>query len=352
MEVYAQNSLFNVEGIFENFGSLIWTDRYMASGDFELLLPRGEDTYDLLNRTSYLSIPSSEETMVVESVEEEEHVKVTGRSLSSIMDRRICDVTSVAPSSNTLTAFLRYLVLHNMGALATIPERRVDFLNIDTTPPVDFVDPTVFDVVKYGDYLYDAVQKLCVSNSLGFTIRNRPGSVLMYFKLYYGEDKTNHTFQTVFSESIGNIQDVRRLKSDKAHKNVAVVNLPPWDSAAVGVGEIWRVNRFGVVPSGLDRREVWTDASELRRDETFNATNKPSRAVQWGYQTLVGFPKANEIDFKVVENSPYKYGVDYGLGDIVPVLDSLGEVIPHRVTEYIQSYGPEGSAEYPTLSAI
>lgn len=250
MEIYAQDDAFDVKGVFENFNSLIWTDRYTASGDVELSLPRGEATNELLKQSTYLKIPTSKETMVIETVDEEEVVKVTGRSLSSIMDRRICDVGGGTPAGNTLTAFLRYLVGANIGQAAAIPERRVPLFNIDTAAPVDFIDPTVFDLVKYGDGLYDAVQKLCAEHSLGFTVRNNLGSATMSFILYNGFDHTGWAYSTVFSESIGNIQDVRRLKSDKGLKNVAVVNLPPWDTSVVGVGELWRVHK------GADRKSV------------------------------------------------------------------------------------------------
>lgn len=50
--------------------------------------------------------------------------------------------------------------------------------------------------------------------------------------------------------------------------------------------------------------------------------------------------------------SPYIYGVDYYLGDIVKLVGDYGLSTKARVTEYTRSYGPAGYKSFPTLEAI
>ena len=50
------------------------------------------------------------------------------------------------------------------------------------------------------------------------------------------------------------------------------------------------------------------------------------------------------------QNSTYKYGVDYGLGDLVELRDSSGNINVMRVTEQIFVSDKEGIRSYPTLT--
>lgn len=350
MEIHVQNSSFRDINLIENYSSLIWTERYSPAGDFALVLPVTDVNRDILKTAVYFRIPSSKKTMVVETIEEKDVFTVKGRCLKTWLERRVVETTGpTAPTS--LTDLIVRLLNYNAAGLASPTERQFPFFNVYGALPAGFTDTTTYDPVKYGDNLYAAVMHLCDGQSLGWDIINPLATLVSEFHFYYGQDLSYHgTDLVVFSKSIGNIQNVTQLQSDVSLKNVAVVNLPPWDGS-LGVGEIWHINNGVSTPSGLARREVWTDASELRKDLTFNSTNKPDRAASWGRQELTLHPSTNSIDFEMAETI-YTYGVDYNLGDIVVVVNSYGENVKHRVTEYIQSFGPEGDAAYPTLTAI
>jgi hypothetical protein len=355
MDIHAQDEDFQDIGLIENYETLIWSERYSAFGDFDLKLPKNHEYRDLLATSSYLTIPSSKYTMCLETTEEDNSgVKVKGRSLESILDRRI--IEDAGPTAATShTNYIVKLIGYNIGGSAVVPERRVSTLFINDAVPPGFVDTTTYEPIKYGENLYATVRKLANERQLGFRILNPEASVLMSFEFYFGEDHSAfHGEPVIFSESLGNIQNVKQLKSSAPYKNLAVVNLPPWDGS-VGLGEIWRIQREATAPSGLARREVWSDATDLRKDETFDATNKPARAAAWGRQAVIGYPNINNTDFEIVPQVPgqeriYKYDVDYKLGDLVAVAGPTGAFVTHRVTEYIQSFGPEGDSEYPTLT--
>lgn len=351
MDIHVQDATYKDIGLIENYESLIWTERYAAHGDIEIKMPINIAHRDLISKAAYFTITDSDRTMLCETVSEDTAFTIKGRSLESILDRRV--VETVGPPATNLTNLIYNLVEYNMGGLAPVAARRVTNMFVKDLVPPEHVVSTDYDPVKFGENLYTVVQRLCVSGNLGFKIINRSDARTITFYTYAGYELQNERIgrkNVIFSESLGNIQDLNSLRSSLPFKNVAVTNLPPWDDTP-GVGEIWRVSN-GDTPTGLNRREVWTDASDLRRDDTFSAANKPSRAVRWGRRELIDHPSVNDFDFKVAENNLFSYPEDYELGDQVRVITRDGLVVPHRVTEYIRSYGPEGFAEYPTLSAV
>lgn len=355
MDVQVRNLISRPVGIFENYESFIWTERYAGFGEFKLLLPVNAENSKILEQAEYINISQSDRTMFVETIEDVAGVyNVSGRTLESMLERRV--VETAGPSQSTsLTDAIFNIMRYNIGGFAQPAVRQVPTLMVSGNVPSWFNDPVSYDSIKPGANLYDSVRDLCLSADLGFQILNEEGSDLFNFRIYFGRDRTLAAGNSpiIFSESSGNIHDVRRLRSSVTHKNVVHVNLPPWKDDIQGPGEIWRVsNTSRPAPEGLARREVWTDASDLRKDESFNATNKPSRAVAWGKQHLPLYPYLNQMDFELAKDSGYNYGRMYLLGDLVSVLDNDGVPFTYRVTEYIRSKGKEGSAEYPTLSRV
>jgi hypothetical protein len=351
MEIYVQNENFVEIGIIENFESLIWTERDAAFGDFELVMPISDDHRALLKDAIFFKIAASKDTMILDSITETHQYKIKGRTLVSVLEQRVVE-TSGPITSVSLTNFVVHLVLHNIGELCWVQERRIPNLIVNYNIPTNdgFVDPSEYNPLKYGENLYSAVKSNCNLQNLGFRIINPPGTDYMEFGFYYGRDLTATISRVVFSESIGNIMNVTRFKSNLPFKNVAVVNLPSETDEFSG-GQHWRIYN-GPAPTGLKRREVWSDASDLRKAEDFSWANVDSRTKAWGLLELTWYPPANDIDFEVTKNSQYVYDVDYTIGDTVMVLDNAGATIKHRVTEYIRSFGPEGYAEYPTLTAL
>lgn len=350
MDIYVLNNDYEVTALIENYDSLIWTERYYECGDFELKMPLTAKDLKTIKGAKFLRIPGTERLMTVDALDEKEDLTVKGKSFEYVLERRVIE-TSGNQTVNNIPELIMQLVLNNIGGFASPVQRQVPSFNTRLADLYDYKDPAMgYDPIAFGDNLYAAVVKLCVAADLGFKITNPMATQYTEFQVYNGRDRTENMKAVVFSESMGNIEDLTRFSTKDTLKNVAVVNLPPWDDS-VGVGEIWRVSN-GSVPSGLDRREVWTDASELRRDESFNATNKPPRAKAWGAIELTAHKATNDIDFKISETNSNIYGVDYNLGDLVTVVDNTGESLTHRVTEYIRSFGPEGDAEYPTLSVV
>lgn len=84
--------------IEEGFSSLVWTERYQEAGDFVLDIPLAKANFDVYKRGNYISFDESNESMIIETVsqtenfgssEEEPLLEISGRTLSSLLTRRV-----------------------------------------------------------------------------------------------------------------------------------------------------------------------------------------------------------------------------------------------------------------------
>ena len=92
--LYVLDTEFNIIRIEESFSSLVWTERYQECGDFVLDIPLNAANFQVYKRGNYVMFEDSDESMIVESVEineefEEPTLEVSGRALTSILERRV-----------------------------------------------------------------------------------------------------------------------------------------------------------------------------------------------------------------------------------------------------------------------
>ena len=95
MEFTVLNQNFEKIYILETYESLIWVDKFNEPGTFELYGPVSNDLLEYFKPNNYLTNDESEHVMIVEDisiesdVEDGNKIKIIGRSLESILDRRI-----------------------------------------------------------------------------------------------------------------------------------------------------------------------------------------------------------------------------------------------------------------------
>ena len=94
---------FNIVGVIDYYESFIWTDRFKSYGDFELYSGVDSKILDLCLQDYYLQINESDHMMIIDSIdittnpETGNHIKITGKSLESLLKRRIIwDQTTVS----------------------------------------------------------------------------------------------------------------------------------------------------------------------------------------------------------------------------------------------------------------
>ena len=80
--------------IEESYSSLVWTERYQEAGEFVLEIPLDAVNFKMYRRGNYLKFDDSKETMLIESLNVNDEVEdpvleISGRSLSSLLERRV-----------------------------------------------------------------------------------------------------------------------------------------------------------------------------------------------------------------------------------------------------------------------
>ena len=95
MDLTVLNTDLNAVSIIDTYESFIWTDRYCEYGDFELYTMMTNTVLGFIKQDYYVMNRDSEHVMIIEKIqitsdaENGNHVTVTGRSLESILNRRI-----------------------------------------------------------------------------------------------------------------------------------------------------------------------------------------------------------------------------------------------------------------------
>jgi hypothetical protein len=387
MEVFIFDTAFQLVKIIDSYESFIWTERYSEYGDFELYLPIDSDIVQYLKTDYYVEIRESNRTMIIEEIQINTDIdngpslKVSGRSLESILDRRI--IWNQSTFSGKLNDVVRKILYENIMAGAGA-ERCIDIFEYVDTDDEYISSITVPQIQFTGDNLYDVIKSICDAFEIGFRIttgeaeERDTGLTYFYFELYAG---TNRSYENddgteqfknphvVFSPTFDNLLDSSYFESNKALKTVTLV-------AGAGEGP----DRVKVeVPSssgagtGLSRRELFTDARDLtqesqQQDENGNITTVTLTPEEYnaalterGNEKLAECTVINSFEGGVDPGIEYKYGsehdvkmgdADYCIGDIVQVENEYGMGFRCRVSEFIRSFDSSGSMTYPTFTKI
>lgn len=336
------------------YDSLIWTIRYSTYGDFELCIPLTKESLATFKHNYYIWLPGYDKTMVIEDIqlitdiESGPKLIITGRSLESILTRRIVWKQTIL-HGNLQNAVGRLL---NENIISPEdPSRKIDnFIFEASTDPA--ITSLSIDTQFTGTELYSAINKICEKEGIGFKIILRDD--MFVFSLYAGTDRSyNQTVvpYVIFSPEFENIENTSLLDSNRDLKTIILV---------AGEGE-GHDRRTAVVESehgagqGLQRREHFTDAreissqtedGEMEEEEYFEHLKEKGREKLKENDTITVFE--GESDPKQV----FKFGRDYFMGDIIQFENEYGIKACVRVTELIHSRDLEGLNIYPTFSII
>lgn len=354
MEILVLNTNFESVYILDSFKSMIWTDRYNEYGDFEiyLTLTNNSDILKYLKEDYYLWLKESDHCMIIEDLaidsdtEDGDHLIVTGRSLESILERRIIWGQKV------LTGNLQDAIetLLNESIISpSITERKID--NFIFEPSADpRVTELIIDAQFTGNNLYDVIKKLCQSNNLGFKIVLNDNNQFV-FSLYAGADRSynqNANPWVVFSPGFENIINSNFFTSKANLKNVTLV-------AGEGEGASRKTTTVGS-GSGLNRRELFTDARDISSnvDGETSLTNEQyiAKLKARGNEKLSEHTVKTAFEGEVEATRLFKYGEDFFIGDIVQIVNEYGHEERTYISELIISQNEDGISIYPTFQII
>lgn len=407
VDIYVLDQNFKVIGIIDTYESLIWTDRFSSYGDFEIYTAFNPMLLNLCQQENYISIKESDHVMIIEGLEIETNaedgnkIRITGRSLESILDRRIIWTQTVIGGNNDTKSLpqaveflLNECIINPTKPTAQKDQRKIS--NFRFEPCTDeYINSLTVEKTQYtGDNLYEVITDLLEdqNNTVGFSILldETTSPPTFVFKLYTGTDrsydqkayietydktyqqgKTYYTYDeqtgtyveftgssfapnttyyeyrgilpyVVFSPQFDNIINTDYLDSIDKMKNVTLV-------AGEGDGAR-RTNIIVGSGEGLTRRELYTDARDLKSSDY---GGKYKEALQTrGYNKLVENSRTTSYEGQVEATRQYVFGINFFMGDIIQMSNEYGIDGNARVIEWVISESNDGYEVYPTFDAV
>ncbi len=351
MELLVLNTDFEAVAVIDAYESMIWTDRYNLYGDFEIYFTMSPSLLTYMKEDYYLWLKDSEHCMIIEDIkinadiEEGNHLVVTGRSLESILERRIIWGQRIF-RGNLQNAV--QTMMNECFISPSIVDRKVDnFIFVPSTDPK--ITALTIDNQYTGTGLYDVITGLCEENNIGFKIVLTDENKFA-FSLYAGVDRSYDQMDNpyvVFSPNFENIINSNYYSSKAGLKNVTLV-------AGEGEGASRKTAVVGSA-SGLNRRELFTDARDISSDTEDGALTDDKYLNQLktrGLKKLADNTMTTAFEGEVELTKLFKYGKDFFIGDIVQIADEYGNERAAYISELVISNSEEGLSIYPTFKTI
>ena len=356
MELLILNTKLESDSIIDTYKSLIWTDRYSAYGDFEVYTSATMNVLRQVKKGYYLWNRDSEHTMIIEDIEIQSNaefgndIAITGRSLESILTRRI--VWKTTNINGDLQNGVKRL-LDDAIINPSDPDRKIEnFIFVASEDPA-ITELTLEKQVGMGDNLYETIVDICNSKEIGFKVVLTDDRKFA-FSLYAGSDRSYDQLANpfvVFSPKFENIINSNYLDSDKKLKTITLV-------AGEGEDEA-RITRSVAIAAGagtgLDRREMYTDVRYLRKesgDTKLTDAEYGAQLEQKGLEDLAENANVTTFEGEADTTTMFVYGKDFFMGDVVQVANEYGAEAKSRVTEFITSQDANGIKAYPAFTVV
>lgn len=354
MEIYVRNPYDNYEiiAILDCFTSLIWTKRYYACGDFELYLPADDSLLDILRPNMFLTREDDDSVMVIEKfniktdAENGDYFIIAGRSLESILYRRIFDRQFTLNNTGTLADAVQAMVTEcttNRDSTPTRPRtyRQIPNLTVDTSSSFD----GAMNVQFTGQTLLDGIFSICNPRNVGVKMTLTNGMLLL--SLYQGSE-----IETTFSPEFDNLVNSSYVYDITKYTNSIEV-------AGEGEGNQRRIytalyfDPDNAPEEGLDLYELFVDArnissnnEEIPLNEYYNLLSAKAEEIHSERENTKSF------EAEVEPLASFKYKTDWNLGDIVTVTNEYDITAYPRIVEVIESWDESGYKVIPTFDAL
>lgn len=357
MEWYTLDDALRRNTVIEEYSSFIWTERYSAWGDFQIVAAYSPDCKALLAPGVMLGMQGSYRVMIIDTAVDAEDedgsrtLTITGKSMEALLDDRVAmpGLASTTATPNWVingtpdyVANFMFLDVCVDGAISdndTIPFYTNGRLLQQGNIPLPSVEITT---TLTPDSLYNSIKSVCDTYSLGFRLVKNGELGQIYFEIYTGNDLTTGQqimSPVIFDPVLGTLEQQSQLVSTATLKTIAYVFAT---NGAV------TVNAPGIDAnvSGFDRKVLLVNSS----NDGDAGPDLNTALMQEGLQALAAQQKIYSFDGQLPPNIPYVYGVDYNLGDLVEERDEAGNISLMLVTEQIFSSDDTGDKSYPTLS--
>lgn len=356
MELFILDTGFETLKIIDKFESLLWTIRYSSYGDFELYTVVDLEELPFFKKGYYVWIRETNRYMFIEKieissdVEDGAHLKVTGRSLESILNRRI-NYTETNYSGNLQAGIKKLLNDNIISPTDYASYRRIsNFIFKDSTDP-NITSLTLETKFERGMNIGEAVQKICDAEDLGYRITLSETKQFV-FELYKGTDRSYDQFEVpyvIFSPKFDNIINSEYVDTDEDFKNVVFVYSERQEEGVTYTNKREVYGKHSLV-TGLRRREMYLDFSGSNDENS--GTSLTNQMKQAGKEALSEYQIQTAFEGQVDATLMFRFEEDFFMGDVVQIANEYGIESKSRVTEILWSQTNQGLEVYPTFTTV
>ena len=361
----ARNSNREIIGILDDFQSIIWETNYYSTGAFEVYLQAVPQYINVLQIGNYVTRPDDENIGIIENINVEyseefgKMIAASGRFAKSILDRRIIynasgnttgklSISPVISSGLVETAVRKLVTDHIISSPQTA--RNISFITLGelqgiTKKIVDESGKNTQVQTSFGNLL-EYTDEMLHSYELGAKMVFDRETLQLKYTVYEGKDRSRNNTQNnlpiIMSQEYDNFFSSRYEKNTTQIKNTALIG-------GEGEGADRFCTMIGTNAVGLNRREVWIDASAQSKTYELNGEQKQYTDDEYlallksaGTQTIADYQTTEIYDGELNINA-LTYKTDFNVGDIITVEDNeLNIYINPRIIAVIENQNESG----------
>lgn len=317
----------------DDYISFIWTTRYYTYGDFELCTAANTKYMSLFMKGYYVVRDDDENIGIIEDIKIQrnddgnEIIIVSGRFLSSILERRIIadQITVTGKISACINALINANVINPSITARKINNFVLGSYDVATTMQAQFT----------GQNLLETISDICKTYGLGFKVTLNSDHQFV-FMLFAGVNRTYSQSVNpwvIFSDKYDNLLS---SEYEENYMNIATAVLVAGEGEGADRKKRWVTDGS----TGLDRYEIWKDQRHIQNDSGMSEAEYNALLDESGKESLTTYTTAftGTVYFDNV-----KYKEDVNIGDLCVIENSnWGIYLNSRLVEVIESVSETG----------
>lgn len=356
--VYVFDQDLNLQGIIDEYVSIIWRPSYYEVGDFEIYLGATDKAIDLLRKNRYVvrssditvesGVTTYKKVMIIKNlqlitdIENGDFYCVTGRELKFLLHQRIVWGRYLINDS------VEYALRRLIGANAVEPVEPTRVIpNMQFAEPKSY--PEQIDIQVSNVQLDEAITEICKTYNYGWDIYITGGKLTV--DIYKGVDRSYNQAErpyVVFSDTFDNLYNTEYMYESENYANMTLIG-----GEGEGLDRTYAYVNNEV--SGLERYETFTDARDISQnldseDEAISYEDYLLLLEERGRENLADMTVSEGFSGEVLSDVAFKYGLDFNLGDVVTVINKYGIQKNVRVLSAIESEDESGVKLLPQFN--
>ena len=350
MDLHVLNTNFETIAVIDAYESMLWTDRYNEPGEFEIYTPVSDEMLEFPKVNNYIRIKESKHLMIVEDVQIEanvesgNHIKIKGRSLESILDRRyvVNELNVTGSVQNTIKSIITNNIISPSDS-----DRQISNFIFEDSEDTKITELTYENQYK-GKSILEIVEEICKDKEIGFQVLLNDNGQFV-FSLYAGTDRSYRQEAlpwVVFKPSFENLLNSNYAEEHNAAKTFCYVHGQYSENQSQS--DVIRTVGSG---TGLLRKEVYKE-SGVSKDDGESLASWYAKLDQSGTDELKEKKIKKVFEGELETTRMFIYDRDFFVGDVVQVANEYGMEAPARMTEYVWEISSSGINNHPTFEAL